>query len=111
MILQQQNPGPTPEGHRAPIPRLSRTRSVDTQTPAADDSSDNGSRSESRSHSVSPTTFPMDGSRPSSRSSSTGNGEVKIEKGGCCPYAFLELVKGPLLLLISSQSSLMVDSY
>ena len=70
----------TSEGRRPPIPRMSRTRSVDTQTPAADDSSDNGSRSESRSQSVSPTTFPMDGSRPSSRSSSTGNGEVKIEK-------------------------------
>ncbi|XP_038044968.1 protein FAM117B-like [Patiria miniata] len=89
VIIQTQEV--TLDGRRAPPPVLA---SIDTgtQTPAEnqDDgniSEENGSRgSGSRSHSVSPT-FQMDGSpsRPSSRSSSTGNGEVKGEKGEASP--------------------------
>ncbi|XP_033639997.1 protein FAM117B-like isoform X1 [Asterias rubens] len=89
VIIQTQEP--TCDGRRAPPPVL-HTNDTGTQTPAEnqDDgniSEETGSRgSGSRSHSTSPT-FQMDGSpsRPSSRSSSTGNGEVKVEKEESSP--------------------------
>lgn len=74
------------DGHRAPVPGVSTMRSIDTQTPRdnQEDSSnsDGGNESTSRSHSVSPSSPPLDGgSRPSSRSSSAGNGDNKDIKG------------------------------
>eukprot|EP00057_Strongylocentrotus_purpuratus_P005371 XP_003730804.1 PREDICTED: protein FAM117B isoform X1 [Strongylocentrotus purpuratus] len=72
---------PLREGHRAPIPGVA---NMQTQTPAENQELSEGSDQGSRNHSVSPT-FVMDNSRPSSRSSSTGNGEVKVDKGESSP--------------------------
>lgn len=69
------------DGHRAPIPGMA---NMQTQTPAENQELSEGSDTGSRNHSVSPT-FVMDNSRPSSRSSSTGNGESKVDKGEGSP--------------------------
>ncbi|XP_072179090.1 protein FAM117B-like [Diadema setosum] len=71
---------PLRDGHRAPIPG---TANMQTQTPA-ETREDEGSDPGSRNQSISPT-FVMDSSRPSSRSSSTGNGDTKVDKGECSP--------------------------
>lgn len=70
----------TPDGHRAPVPGISNMRSIDTQTPRDTQEDSDGNGTGSRSHSVSPSS-PLDGSRPSSRSSSAGNGDNKESKG------------------------------
>ncbi|PIK49673.1 hypothetical protein BSL78_13440, partial [Apostichopus japonicus] len=86
------------DGHRAPVPGVSTMRSIDTQTPRdnQEDSSnsDGGNESTSRSHSVSPSSPPLDGgSRPSSRSSSAGNGDNKDIKE--VPEGSPDLNSGP----------------
>ncbi|XP_041478828.1 protein FAM117B-like isoform X2 [Lytechinus variegatus] len=72
---------PLREGHRAPIPGVA---NMQTQTQVENQELSEGSDQGSRNHSVSPT-FVMDNSRPSSRSSSTGNGDVKVDKGESSP--------------------------
>lgn len=84
------------DGHRAPVPGGSTMRSIDTQTPRdnQEDSNSDGNGSGSSSHSASPSSSsPLDGSRPSSRSSSAGNGDSKDIKE--VPDGSPELSWGP----------------